>query len=142
LQFGRLVIGVEGDADWSGQSSSGTAFDSTIPWLATARARVGYAYDRIQLYGTGGAGYVQFANGVTSVAGIAPVASRRTAWAAGLGSESAATPNVLLRFEVLYLQLFGNADTPAGATPVPSSERVYDILIRAGLSYKFGWPGN
>lgn len=136
------MLGIEGDADWSGQKSSGALVDSNIPGLATARARVGYAYDRIQLYATGGAGYVQFANGVTSVAGSAPVSSRRTAWVLGLGSESAATPNVLLRFEVLYLQLFGNTDTPAGAIPVASSEQVYDVLVRVGLSYKFGWPGN
>jgi OmpA-like transmembrane domain len=111
-----------------------------VPWLATARLRLGYAYDRIQYYATGGAGYVQFTSPITNVAVSASTSSRRTAWVAGVGSESAATPNLILRFEVLYLQLLANTDTAAVAAPVTLTECMYDILLRIGLSYKFGCP--
>jgi opacity protein-like surface antigen len=91
------------------------------------------------LYATGGAGSVQ----LSSTAPNGTVASSsRTAWVAGVGQESAVTRNVLLRFEVLYLQLLESGETAAGVTPVISGQRVYDIIGRAGLSYKFGWPGN
>jgi opacity protein-like surface antigen len=95
---------------------------------------------------TGGGGYVQFSSsGTTTDSAGAPVTttgtSRRTAWIAGAGSESAVTPNVILRFEFLYLQLLENTQNSATAIPATSSERVYNLIGRVGLSYKFGWDG-
>jgi opacity protein-like surface antigen len=97
---------------------------------------------------TGGAGYAQFSSsgstaspatgGLVSTTGT----SRRTAWVAGAGSESTVTPNVILRFEFLYLQLLDNTQNSASVTPATSSESVYNRVGRIGLSYKFGWPGN
>jgi hypothetical protein len=75
---------------------------------------------RTQYYVTGGAGYVQFSSsGTTTSSTGAPVSttgtSRRTAWVAGAGSESAVTPNVILRFEFLYLQMLDNTQNSASA---------------------------
>ena len=137
LQFRNLVFGVEVDGDWSNQQSSGTSPAVDVPWLATARIRVGYAYDRFVYYATGGAGYVQFTSTESSGA---VSSSARTAWVAGVGQEFAINRNLILRFELLYLQLLGNAE--AGATPVTSTQTAYDIIGRVGLSYKFDWPGN
>ena len=109
-----------------------------MPWLATARIRVGYSYDRLLYYATGGAGYVQFRSTATT---DVVSSSTRTAWVVGVGQEFAVTRNVILRFELLYLQLLGNAETPDGVTPV-ASQRVYDFIGRIGLSYKFDWPVN
>ena len=131
------VFGLEADADWSNQQTSQTFPVVNVPWLATARMRIGYAYDRIVVYATGGAGYVQLKS--TTVDNVVS-SSAHTAWVVGIGRESAITRNVLLRFEVLYLQLLGNADTPAGA--VSSTQTVYDVIARVGLSYKFDWPIN
>ena len=139
LQYRTVLFGVELDGDWSNQQGSGTSFDASIPWLATARVRVGFAYDRLVYYATGGAGYMQFTS--TSTSG-AVSNSARTAWVAGVGQESAINRNLILRFEVLYLQLLGNVETHAGVTPVASTQTVYDIIGRVGLSYKFDWPGN
>jgi outer membrane immunogenic protein len=76
-QFGAFVFGVEGDFDWqrvsgtSGSTFCGSIISSTAvaataaglncrtesDWLGTIRARFGYAWDRVLLYGTaGGAG--------------------------------------------------------------------------------------
>jgi outer membrane immunogenic protein len=130
---------VEVDGDWSNQQGSGTSLSASMPWLATARIRVGYAYDNISYYATGGAGYAQFKS---SAVNGAVSSSTRTAWVAGGGQESAINRNLLLRFEVLYLKLLGNPATTAGVTALSSSQSVYDIIFRAGLSYKFDWPGN
>jgi outer membrane immunogenic protein len=138
LQLQRLLVGVEVDADWSSQNgSSDTSLAASMPWLSTARIRVGTAYDRIALYATGGAAYLRFTSTATS--GVAST-STRTTWVVGFGQESAINRNVILRFEALYLQL-PNGETPAGST-VASTQRAYDIIARIGLSYKFDWAGN
>jgi outer membrane immunogenic protein len=146
FQYRHTVFGVEVDADASSQKASSNELTASMPSFATARARLGYAYDRIHYYVTGGGGYVQFSNSATTTSSTgAPVTttgtSRRTAWVAGAGSKSAVTPNVILRFEFLYLQLLENTQNSASATPAISSERVYNLIGRVGLSYKFGWGG-
>jgi outer membrane immunogenic protein len=113
FQYRHTVFGIEVDADASSQKTSSNTLTATMSSFATARARIGYAYDRIHYYVTGGGGYVQFSSsGTTTSSTGAPVTttgtSRRTAWVAGAGSESAVTPNVILRFEFLYLQLLDN----------------------------------
>src|ERR1700738_3379205 len=139
LQYGHALFGAEVDGDWSNQQGSGTSLSASMPWLATARIRVGYAYDNIAYYATGGAGYAQFKS---SAINGAVSSSARTAWVAGVGQESAINRNLLLRFEVLYLQLIGNAATSSGVTAVSSSQSVYDVVFRVGLSYKFDWTRN
>jgi outer membrane immunogenic protein len=146
FQYRHTVFGVEVDADASSQKASSNELTASMPSFATARARLGYAYDRIHYYVTGGGGYVQFSNSATTTDSTgAPVTttgtSRRTAWVAGAGSESAVTPNVIFRLEFLYLQLLDNTQNSASAMPATSSERVYNIIGRVGLSYKFGWGG-
>src|SRR5690606_9214241 len=60
FQAGNFVFGIE--ADISGTGIKGTVTDpdagyrvtSRLDWLATVRGRVGMAFDRVFLYGTGG----------------------------------------------------------------------------------------
>ena len=146
FQWNHTVFGVEVDYDASSQKASSNTLTASLSSFATARARIGYAYDRIHYYVTGGGGYVQFSSsGTTTDATGAPVtttgSSRRTAWVAGAGTESAVTPNVIFRLEFLYLQLLNNTQNSATTTPATSSEKVYNIVGRVGLSYKFGWGG-
>jgi len=64
-QINSVVFGIEADGYWSEQNSTTntvscfglcTLSEKTgINWFATARAHVGYAFDRILVYGTGGA---------------------------------------------------------------------------------------
>ena len=58
-QVGQLVIGAEGDIDWSGMGGTSTVLcppgcTTRNDWLATVRGRVGYAFDRFLPYLTGG----------------------------------------------------------------------------------------
>src|SRR5262245_3224141 len=58
-QFGQAVIGAEGDIDWSGIKGTSTVLclggcETRNKWLATARGRVGFAFDRFPPYFTGG----------------------------------------------------------------------------------------
>jgi hypothetical protein len=62
------VFGVEGDLDWSGLkganstaacvglgAAAGTTCQTKSTWLSTAKACVGYAFDRILVFGTASA---------------------------------------------------------------------------------------
>jgi outer membrane immunogenic protein len=146
FQYNHTVFGIEVDADATNQRTSSTALVASMPSFATARARLGYAYDRIHYYVTGGAGYAQFSSSGTTISAATgtPVSTtgstRRTAWVAGAGTESAVTQNIILRFEFLYLQLLDGSQASASTIPATSSERVYNLIGRIGLSYKFG-PG-
>ena len=63
-QMGRVVLGVEGDMDWSdirGTTTSvpclGSSCETRNTWMATARGRIGYAFDRIMPYVTAGGAF-------------------------------------------------------------------------------------
>jgi outer membrane immunogenic protein len=103
-QWGAWVFGVEGDFDWQGLSgSSNGAFCTSIflspaalspagglscktqsNWIGTLRARAGYAWDRVLVYGTvGGAG----ANVEVALNGLPTQTNPEFGWTAGGGLE-------------------------------------------------------
>ena len=59
-QLGNFVFGVEGDIDWSGLNGTGTSVgcpggcSTSETWLSTVRGRIGYSFDRVMPYATGG----------------------------------------------------------------------------------------
>lgn len=60
-QFDNVVIGVEADASY-GKIDADNTLDQVeykIPWIATARARLGYAFDNTLIYGTAGIGVME-----------------------------------------------------------------------------------
>ena len=64
-QFGQVVLGIEGDAEGADVSSNGTGhfgvtpytFHSSMDFDASVRGKLGYAFDRVLLYGTGGVAF-------------------------------------------------------------------------------------
>lgn len=148
-QSGSLVFGVEGDADWTdikgSTSSNGCAAGScqtstSNDWLATLRGRVGYAFDRVLLYGTAGGAVGNVKGTLTS--GTTTVSGDNTefGWTAGAGLEFAITPNVTAKAEYLFVDLSNGSVTCsvaacAATTTVPVK---FDAnIIRAGLNFKF-----
>ena len=59
-QLGNVVFGVEGDIDWSGLKGSSTTAgcpggcSTSDSWLSTVRGRIGYSFERVMPYATGG----------------------------------------------------------------------------------------
>jgi outer membrane immunogenic protein len=141
-QWGQFVFGVEGDGDWSnlGGTTSNTscavfACTTQSDWLATARGRVGLAWDRILFYGTAGGAF----GNLQASSGALPFSSTtQIGWTAGAGIEAAIAPNWTAKVEYLYVDLgsqscgFANCGAP---TNVPLTENV----VRAGINYKFSW---
>lgn len=156
-----LVVGAEAMFDWL-PASGNTPVTATNPagtvaaninatdqrWLTTATARLGYAWDRILLYGKGGAAWVAGASPSISVAGAAGSFSSvsnttATTWTAGLGLEWAFSGNWLLRAEYDYIALPAQTLTVSPATPtfgggvITFSNRNLSLFIVA-IDYKFG----
>ena len=161
------VLGAEGDYDWTtlGRTNAGPLTFLGAPfgianaqesdathWIASARARVGYAWGQFMPYATGGAawskrdfsGFVQ-ANGVGPNAIVSYSDSKTvTGWVAGVGLEYQPIPHVVLRAEYLHYG-FSNGDTitghPAGAPTFPiiaTYNKAGVDVARAGVSYLFG----
>ena len=81
-------------------------------WLATARARVGYAADRVLFFGTAGGA---FANMQTTYSGVQS-STTKAGWTAGAGVEWAFADNWTAKVEYLYIDLGtfnGNCSTAA-----------------------------
>ena len=77
-QTGAFVFGAEGDFDWDnikGNPSACVGCQVSSTWLATARGRVGVAWDRLLFYGTVGAAFQNVKFAVT-----APIWLGRWGW--------------------------------------------------------------
>jgi outer membrane immunogenic protein len=125
------VIGVETDFQWSGikgelsgnadlfvngNQLGGVDFSagSEIEWFGTIRARLGYAWDRVFLYGTGGAAYgkVKSHGDITIFNGMgdsdslsASTSDTQWGWTVGAGLEYAITDHWTFKTEYLYVDL-------------------------------------
>ena len=148
-QWGQFVLGIEGDGDWTnlngttfvtGGSGCGPGCETKSDWLATVRGRAGYAFDRVLVYGTGGAA---FGNVQASYGALPFSSSTQTGWTAGGGVEFAFMPNLTAKIEYLYVGL-GNQSCAqancAGGTflaPVNTTVSLTENVVRAGINYKF-----
>ena len=184
-QFNSAVLGLEADFDGAGvknrgvfggitplagfanQNESIINMNTTLNWLGTVRARVGYSvFPSILLYGTGGlaygkvsttVGYYQIILPATtcgpcfgSGAGVS-MGGTRVGWTAGGGAEWMVWPNWSLKAEVLYYDLgkqtggtaLFNPNVGAGtiftSTGAVVRTRTDGIIARAGINYHFNW---
>jgi outer membrane immunogenic protein len=122
---------------------------SRINYIGTVRGRVGYAWDRFLIYGTGGFAYGQVnftANAAAEVVGVAAAISTsqnntRTGWTAGGGFEYAITKNLTAKTEYLYVNLGTNTIFNSGVLGIALNihQKTTANVVRAGLNYKFDW---
>jgi outer membrane immunogenic protein len=168
-QSGSFVGGLE--IDLSGTGIRGSASNATnvggivsqatqtdkFDRIGSARARVGYLVTpSLLLYATGGPGWARMVTDqetVSTLPGIPPVTSSLVmptwlfGWTAGVGVETRLwNTNWLARVEYLHYDFgsgFSTQTIPAGGglvTTTTSGHLTSDV-VRAGLNYKFDWPG-
>ena len=146
IQSGHVVIGLEGDIDWTDINGSGTGpvnkiggingtatLSSKVSSISTLRTRVGYAQDNWLFYGTGGLAVTNSSSTFTQTVGFAcgnnvPCSSKtglHPGIAAGVGVEYGFTPNVSAKLEYMWIG--------AGA-----GNTLYENMVRVGLNYRFG----
>jgi outer membrane immunogenic protein len=138
------VFGFEGDGEATSVRNSGIGtlgfFHQTqLNWLASARARLGYAAGNTLFYVTGGAafGEVEVTKAFTPAAvPFARYTDTLTGWTAGAGVEHMFAPNWTGRLEYRYTDL-GNTGFQSVALNSQDSASVKFHAIRAGVSYKF-----
>lgn len=167
-----LVVGYESDTNFTGLRRRETVFgpfplvgggttgpgavftsEEKISYLSTARARVGFAFDRFLIYGTGGLAYgrvrletIGLVDGILFGARDSGV---RAGWVAGGGIEYAFWGNLSAKVEGLVFDI-GRRTILGGATgrfvdPLLTGHQIgahFDTkgaIVRAGLNYKFAW---
>ncbi len=130
FQADNIVVGVEGDLNYSGMGYNGLTEKFREKWLGSIRGRLGYSFDRFMVFGTGG-----FAAGTGELKDFTGRASQsHTGWVVGGGGEMLITQNVSARAEYLHYSLGSQSYvTLRGPFKVDATANV----IRAGLSYKF-----
>ncbi|MGA2943026.1 MAG: outer membrane protein, partial [Xanthobacteraceae bacterium] len=140
-QIGQLVLGAEGDFDWqdlSGSTSAaacgGVNCNTKTDYLGTFRGRVGYAFDRIMVYGTAGGAVTDVK---ANLAGFPSTSNTELGWTAGAGIEGAITDNLTAKIEYLYAD-FENTSCPASSCGITTNVGLKENIIRAGLNWKFG----
>ena len=109
--------------------------------LGTFAGRLGFALDRVLLYGKGG---TAFANDKYELNSIAASRSNETRWGwmVGAGIEYSFTDNWSAKFEYNYLD-FGTrgvrfTDT-TGTFVLDTNIRERIHVAKAGINYRFGW---
>jgi outer membrane immunogenic protein len=160
-QFGTFVAGLETDLAYTDVGRTGTIAvpagvlapvavglgtltgDTGLDFLGTVRGRVGLAFDRFMIYGTGGFAYGGVGNRLeadfagTAFDFTAGSDDTRFGWTVGVGGEYAFA-NVVLGVEYLHYEL-GNDTIRIGDTRINTDYRTTNTgdLVRGRLSFKF-----
>jgi outer membrane immunogenic protein len=158
--YGGVVVGAEAMFDWlpnttntfnvtGGGPAAGNTASATLNsrWLTTATGKLGYAWDRVLVYGKGGGAWVGANNPSLTVNGLGQTLSSSTTnnfgWTAGIGVEWAFAYNWSARVEYDFIGLQNqsitvvNPGSPFNGDTINFNNRNIS-LITAGLNYKFG----
>jgi outer membrane immunogenic protein len=134
-QMGQTVFGLEGDLDWSNVKGStacgGFSCETRNNWLGTFRGRIGYAFNRVMPYVTGGLAV----GNVKASSALGSSDETRAGWTLGGGIEANIVGPWSAKIEYLYADL-GKTDCAAcvvGGTDVS----FHANIVRAGLNYRF-----
>jgi outer membrane immunogenic protein len=161
-QVSNVVLGIENDYSWTNKQGTaqnlapfaaipGFASGTREKWIDTLRGRAGIAFDRVMIYGTGGAAFAGVDATVSNPAfGTVTNTQTRTGWTAGIGGEWAALVDswgaVTFKLEYLHADFgtkqYFTAPTVLGpANVVARDVKLTDDMVRAGVNVKLNWGG-
>jgi outer membrane immunogenic protein len=138
FQTGVWVWGIEGDMAYSMMKGSATcgifSCETSVGWLATARARIGYAgWNNWMPYITAGGA---MADVKASNPASGDASKNMLGWAAGAGIEYAFLGNWSAKLEYLYVDL-GKFDCSVGCGALTDDVSFKANLVRLGVNYRF-----
>lgn len=147
----HLLLGVEADMSFpnfledgtttSRMTAQGTQVSEQIDFVATLRGRIGYAFDRWMLFGTGGFAWSQAR--LIETPGVSQDADKvtptRTGWVTGAGAEFAITPDWTAQLEYLYDRLDSTHGSFPSGTGYESTINLH--MVRFGLNHPLRWDG-
>jgi high affinity Mn2+ porin len=140
----RIVLGVEADSTFTSPLDHSAfarlppmPFNSTIDYVGTARGRIGYAFDRVMPYLTGGFAWGHAHVDINDGSG-ATVGRTQFGWTAGAGVEFAVSGNWSAKLEYDYVDLMRQQyDLSGFGLPgVAIDPRIH--LLKFGLNYHLG----
>ena len=133
FQSGNVVFGIDNDFSFtSSETGFGGAITADLRTLSSVRGRVGYAFDRVLPYVTGGLAY---GNVRVSEAGGGSDSQFQFGWTAGAGVEAALTDYVSARVQYTYSDL-GSDEFFSGTISAADIDLGGIHTIRAGISIK------
>jgi outer membrane immunogenic protein len=148
---GGFVVGALGDVQWAQIRGGGATFNTAAPsdfyetkvdFEASARARVGYAFNQVLVYATGGAAWLQVReHDVSPAAGtFQDTLKTPTGWTVGAGLDYAFTNDLIGRIEYRYSD-FGTISYNSLVFPgFTENHKITENQVLVGLHYKFGGP--
>jgi len=164
-QISDIVFGVEGDFDWAANNNNngtgvvipgplglGHTFTASVNnrSITTLTGRLGVAWDRVLVYGKGGAAWVGN-NGFTvtdvttgtSLTGTST--NSTTGWTAGVGVEWAFANNWTTRIEYDFVGLGNRTFAVPATSPILAGDTFTANrniqMVTVGLNYLFNWGG-
>lgn len=137
-QIGSFVLGVEGDFQGTTIKATETigavTAEGKIDAFATVRGRIGYAFNRALIYGTGGWAYTKTKLKLSAGAASIEDSAWGSGYAIGGGLEWAVWDRWSVKGEYLYIDSGDTTLTLAGATA--TGDFKYNV-VRAGINYRF-----
>ncbi|QWG17587.1 porin family protein [Bradyrhizobium sediminis] len=127
-QNGPWVFGAEADIQATGADETFAPWKFSNPWFGTVRGRVGYAFNNILFFGTGGLAFGEL-RGETF--GLSETHTN-AGWTVGAGAEFGLAQHWSAKIEYLYVDLANSNFTITGA-----SNGYRFGLVRAGVNYHF-----
>ena len=140
------------EADWQGADFesdftlangfvNGSGF-SRLNWFATARGRVGYAWDRVMFYTTGGFAWAENEIGISGL--VETKSFTHTGWTIGAGLEWALVNNWTVKLEYLFLDFGSKEYFPNTINGLNINDLGFNAdadihTIKLGLNYRFGY---
>jgi len=153
----HAVVGIEVDSDWSSVRGTTTivtplatlTYGGKLENFGTLRGRIGYNFDRLLLYLTGGLTYATSeadytVNGISGSSTVTRTGLFPRIGVAGAGAEYAITDHFALRAEYLYdfsgarfVQFY-----PTPTSRIGFGTRSMYHIARIGLDYRFDFFGS
>lgn len=141
VDLGGFVLGGEADLQWSSIAYSADlgvpgTLKASVDGFGTLRARAGIVFDRAMPYITGGAAFARSTLSLTDPTNvITSQTNTHLGWTIGAGLEAAATDNITLKAEYLYVDLGRQTYSTAPGGNIDLGQRFG--VIRGGINYKF-----
>lgn len=143
-QMDSILLGVETDAGFTGWETDGgknknkNKFKGDVGVIGSVRGRVGFAWDRFLLYGTGGFGYADLnVNNAGKNKHNKNDGDFLFGWVAGGGVEFAVTDNVLVKLEYLYYDVGDEWEGKHKKKNNKGDGQFAINTVKLGVAYKF-----
>ena len=138
--LGGLVIGGEIDGQLANVNYSQTltgvgTSGFSVDYFGSARARLGFTYNEIMPYITGGVAGGQATGKFEALGGTFSQSNFHTGWTAGAGVEVAATDNVTVKLEYLHTDLGTKTYFQGAGAPTEANFRFG--TVRVGANFHF-----